>query len=143
MINTVCGSLYTLYHYFLIQKEEEGVLDSSYPIPKFIYLFALALTATTTFPYFRNVVLRYICDFNVLSSITTKIDSKNNIDRSFAKKIMRSQIDRIQNITFIKREVQLARTNNTGDEQLFERRTRARGKSQNQGITDEVVIVDL
>ena len=72
VINTVCGSLYTLYHYNLIQKnssdledkEEEtdkGEVDfSSFPIPTFIYLFALSLTGPTLFPYFRNCVLRYL-----------------------------------------------------------------------------------
>ena len=73
VLNTVCGSLYTLYHYNLIQKNslddleekeeetEKGKKDfSSFPIPTFIYLFAISLTGPTLFPYVRNYVLRYL-----------------------------------------------------------------------------------
>ena len=54
---------------------------------------------------------------------------------------MKSHLDKIKTIAYIKRKVQFARTNKTGEERLFEQRTR--GKSPNLGITDEIVVVDV
>ena len=64
MINSVWAALYLLYHYLNILKNTSNIIpketpnSSSYPPPTFIYVYCLALTGPSIFPYLKNPVLR-------------------------------------------------------------------------------------
>ena len=65
MINSVWAGLYLVYHYLNIMKNTSNIsketqqsFSSSLPIPTFIYIYSLALTGPSIFPYLKNPLLR-------------------------------------------------------------------------------------
>ena len=65
MINSVWAGLYLVYHYLNIMKNTSNIsketqqsYTSSYPVPTFIYVYSLALTGPSIFPYLKNPLLR-------------------------------------------------------------------------------------
>ena len=64
VINSVWAGLYLVYHYLNIIKNTSNMSNetqsysSSYPIPTFIYIYSLALTGPSIFPYLKNPLLR-------------------------------------------------------------------------------------
>ena len=65
VINSVWAGLYLVYHYLNIMKNTSNISKEtqqsytySYPIPTFIYIYSLALTGPSIFPYLKNPLLR-------------------------------------------------------------------------------------
>ena len=95
----MCGILYLLYHYYLIEENSTSSNEFkeanlvSYPLPTFIYLFAISLTGPSVFPYLRNYALR-----------------------AFAKKVSKGHLNKIMIIFLRKTKAPVPATSNKKEE---------------------------
>lgn len=85
VINSVWAGLYLLYHYLNILKNTSNIIpkekpnSSSYPIPTFIYIYCLALTGPSIFPYLKNPLVRTFAKKLIKGYITDIISSLSNL----------------------------------------------------------------
>ena len=105
VINSVWAGLYLLYHYLNILKNTSNIIpketpnSSSYPLPTFIYIYCLALTGPSIFPYVKNPVLRSFAKklikgyfTNIIPSLSSLSTKRYSYKTTFSGKSIKNRI---------------------------------------------------
>ena len=105
VINSVWAGLYLLYHYLNILKNTSNIIpketpnSSSYPLPTFIYIYCLALTGPSIFPYVKNPVLRSFAKklikgyfTNIIPSLSSLSTKRYSYNTTFSGKSIKNRI---------------------------------------------------